>query len=91
MGYRQKLNRIIGVTGWSRDHLADLLGVSNMSLMRWLKREPKLQKEHAAKVDQIYDGTVKVLACEIDRLADEVEKKMLSAQMKDLDKDNCPV
>ena len=89
MTSKQKLSRILGVTGWSRDHLADLLGVNNATLTRWTKGRGKMREVAQGKIDMIYDGAVKPLECEMDRLADEVEKKILKGQIKDLEKDDC--
>ena len=33
--YKKKLVRIIGISGWSRDKLADMMGVSNNTIDSW--------------------------------------------------------
>lgn len=88
---KQKITRILGITGWSKDHLADLLDISNMTLGRWLKGRSIPYADSQAHIDAMYDGIVKPLECEIDRLADGVEKKILKAKILKLDDDNCSV
>lgn len=87
---KQKLSRILGITGWSRDHVADLLEVSNMTLNRWLKGRSEPQPHLMERIDGMYNGIVAPLECEIDRLRDEVEKKILKSMIINLDEDNCP-
>ncbi len=67
-----KISRILGVTGWTRDHLADLLGVSNLTVSAWVRGRTLPHSGHMGKIDAMYDGIVKPLECEIDRLSDEV-------------------
>lgn len=87
---KHKLDRIMGVTGWTRDHMADLLGVSNMAFRMWLNGRSQPHEASVRKIDAMYEGIVKPLECEIDRLSDAVEKKILKDKIKDLDTDNCP-
>jgi transcriptional regulator with XRE-family HTH domain len=86
--YKRKLARILGISDWSRDKLADLLEISNNTLNAWLagKSEPKLA--HAGRVDKIYDELIVPLLCEIDDKADAVEKRLLSERIKRLPDDN---
>jgi len=39
----------------------------------------------------MYDKIVEPLLCEIDRLSDVVEKRILKEQIEDLKKNDCPV
>jgi hypothetical protein len=54
----------------------------------WLggKSEPK--PTHAGKIDGVYDELVVPLACEIERVADKVEKRLLSERIRRLPDDN---
>ena len=89
MTNKQKLNRIIGVTDWSRDHLADLLDVSNATLGRWLKGRGKMQEKFEKQIDNMFEKIVKPLDCEIDRLSDQVEEEILKTRIKSLKDDDC--
>jgi hypothetical protein len=43
---------------------------------------------HAAKIDGIYDELVTPLLCEIEKVADQVEKRLLNERIKHLPDDN---
>ena len=91
MTYKQKVDRVMGVTGWSKGHLARLLGVSYFTVRHWTKTKARPRDAYIGKIDLIYDEIVKPLECEIDRLSDEVEKKILHEQIEDLKKDDCQI
>jgi transcriptional regulator with XRE-family HTH domain len=86
--YKQKLVRILGISGWSRDKLADLLRVSNNSLNSWARGKSAPHTTHAAKIDSIYADLVEPLLCEIETIADQVEKRLLKDRIKRLPDDN---
>jgi transcriptional regulator with XRE-family HTH domain len=85
---KQKLNRILGISNWSRDKLADLLQVSNNSLNSWLRGDSQPHATHSAKISEIYKALVEPLLCEIETIADKVEKSLLAARIKNLPADN---
>jgi transcriptional regulator with XRE-family HTH domain len=85
---KQKLIRILGISGWSRDKLADLLEVSNNSLNAWVRGNSTPHTTHAGKIDEIYAALVTPLLCEIEALADKVEKRLLKERIKHLPDDN---
>ena len=81
MNYKQKLARIIGITGWSRDRLADMLDVSNGTLNRWIKGRAIKQAGRADKIDFLYKELVLPFECEIEMRANAAEKKLLKARI----------
>ena len=91
MTYKEKFDRVMGVTGWNRGEMARLLGANYFTVARWMKRKFKPTNAYASKIDLMYEGIVKPLECEIDRLSDEVEKKILKMHIEDLKKDDCEV
>ena len=91
MTYKEKFDRVMGVTGWNRGQMARLLGVNYFTVRRWATTKTKPRSAYAEKIDLMYEGIVQPLVCEIDRLSDAVEKKILKGQIEDLKKDDCPV
>ena len=89
MTYKEKFDRVMGVTGWNRGHMARLLGANYFTIARWMRRKFAPTDAYASKIDMMYDGIVKPLECEIDRLSDAVEKRILKEQIEDLKKDDC--
>jgi transcriptional regulator with XRE-family HTH domain len=92
MNYKQKLKRIMEITGWTQDHLADLLDVSNSGFRKWFKRSLP-RAESSATIDELYEKIVVPVECEIRRLAGETEKEILRRKIKSIDttEANCPV
>ena len=80
MNQKQKLNRILGITGWSRDRLADMLDISNGTLNRWCKGKKIKHDRHVAHIDWLYSELVEPLECEIERRANQAEKRLLEAR-----------
>jgi uncharacterized protein (TIGR02145 family) len=85
---KQKLTRILGISNWSRDKLADLLQVSNNSLNSWLSGTSQPHTTHTANIDQIYKELVLPLLCEIETISDKVEKSLLKDRIKHLPDNN---
>jgi transcriptional regulator with XRE-family HTH domain len=85
---KQKLTRILGISGWSRDKLADLLQVSNNSLNSWLSGTSQPHITHIANIDQIYAELVLPLLCEIENISDKVEKHLLKDRINHLPDNN---
>ena len=81
---RQKLARIIGVTGWSRRHTAELLRISSFSLSRYLRGFRKPPAPVMAKVDFLYEAIVTSLECEITPRMNAAEKALLQQRIKSL-------
>jgi transcriptional regulator with XRE-family HTH domain len=86
--YKQKLTRILGISGWSRDKLSDLLEVSNNSFSAWIRGDSTPHTSHAGKIDEVYDALVVPLLCEIEIAADAVEKRLLEERIARLPEDN---
>jgi transcriptional regulator with XRE-family HTH domain len=86
--YKRKLARILGISDWSRDKLADLLEISNNTLDGWLNGRSEPKPTHAGKIDRVYDELVLPLLCEIEQIADKVEKRLLSERIKHLPDNN---
>ena len=91
MTYKEKFDRVMGVTGWNRGQMARLLGANYFTIVRWMRHRFDPTNAYASKIDLMYDGIVKPLECEIDRLSDEVEKKILKDKIEDLKADDCEV
>jgi transcriptional regulator with XRE-family HTH domain len=87
MNTKQKLTRLLGVTGWSQDKLADLLQVSNNTLSAWVKGKAEPHARHTALIDKIF-ADLSVILPAIDRVADEVEKDLLQTRIHHLPDDN---
>ena len=85
---KQKLNRIMGVTGWTRKKMARLAGASEKSVWLWSKGRPVGQAVHAERIDWSYKEIVEPFVCEIEKRADEAEKKMLQREIKGLADNN---
>ena len=88
MNHKQKLNRILGITGWSQDKLADLMMVSNGALRRWLKGREVRQEVNITRINWLYDELVIPFLCDIEQKADDVEKTLLKTRIKSLADDN---
>ena len=88
MNQKHKLNRILGVTGWSRRKMAQLLNVSDRAVWAWAKGASKPRGGHVEKIDWLYTELVEPLICEIEQRADAAEKTLLEAKIDGLDEDN---
>ena len=88
MSPKHKLNRILGVTGWSQDKLADLMMVSNSALRCWLKGNDVRQAANTARINWLYEELVAPFLCDIEQKSDDVEKYLLKARIKSLSDDN---
>jgi transcriptional regulator with XRE-family HTH domain len=82
--YKQKLQRILEITGWTREHLADLLYVSDRGLGKWLKRRSMPNEENAQVIDELYDAIVVPLECQIAEVRDGAEQRILKKRIADL-------
>jgi len=81
---KQKLLRIIGTTGWSRRHTAELLRVSSFSLGRYLSGFRKPSAAVMEKIDYLYETIVVPIECEITPRANAAEKHLLKSRIKSL-------
>ncbi|MCL2038770.1 hypothetical protein FWG86_02640 [Candidatus Saccharibacteria bacterium] len=81
-----KVNRILGVSGWSRDRLAGVLGTNGRTLRRWAKGSKVRSEVMAGRIDWVYGELVEPLECEILRRAAVVEKEMLKRRLAGLPK-----
>ena len=81
---KQQLSRLLGVTGWSRDHLADLLNISNFSFNRYLSGLRKPAPELAEKITYLYTAIIAPLECDILRLRNTAEKHLLTTRLQSL-------
>jgi len=81
---KQKLLRVLGTTGWSRHHTADLLGVTTFSLGRYLSGLRKPPVRVMEKLDYLYGAIVVPLECEIGERANAAEKRLLRSRIKTL-------
>ena len=88
MKYKEKVNKLLAFSGWSQDRLADLIGVSNVTMSKWIKgrREPK--GKHAEMIDEIYAELVEPYICELEAKADKIAKGLLERQIRGLPDDN---
>ena len=81
---KQKLLRVLGTTGWSRHHTADLLGVTTFSLGRYLGGLRKPPVRVMERLDYLYEAIVLPLECQITELKNEAEKHLLKSRIKTL-------
>jgi transcriptional regulator with XRE-family HTH domain len=88
MKYTTKLYKVLAFTGWTQDHLADLLGISTPTMNSWVNDKSEPRKHHAEMVDEIYNHMVGPYICELEQKADEIEKKILRRKIRDLPEDN---
>lgn len=88
MKYSKKLVQVLVYTNWSQDKLADLLDVSNNTLNSWVKGKSEPRQKHAELIDDIYCDIVVPYICELEELADKVEKSILRRKIKNLKNDN---
>jgi transcriptional regulator with XRE-family HTH domain len=88
MREKQKLKRILGVSGWTHDKLADLMGVNNSTFSSWVRGESKAREAHVEKINWIYGELVEPLVCEIERRSDLVEKRLLEERVRGVAEDN---
>jgi DNA-binding XRE family transcriptional regulator len=75
--YTKDISRILGITGWTQDHLADLLDVSTPTMNSWANGKSEPKGAHAEKLYKVFDEIVKPLQCQTEQIADRVEKKLL--------------
>ena len=85
---KQKLNRIMGTTGWTRKKMARLVGASERSVWMWSKGRPIGQVVHTERLDWLYVEIIKPFICDIEKRADVAEKKILQREIKSLADDN---
>ena len=85
MNQKQKLTRILGLTNWSRDRLADMLDISNGTLKRWLKGKTIKHPRYIAHIDWLYSEIVEPLECEIESRAITAEQRLLKSRLDRLD------
>lgn len=81
---KQQITRLLGVTGWTRHHLADLLGVTTFSLSRYASGLRKPSGDAIIKLGYLFSTVVAPLECEITRLRNSAEKSLLTARISDL-------
>lgn len=90
MKYEEKINKILAFSGWTKDHLADLIDVSNGTLGSWSHGNTEPKGEHAALIDTIFAKLVEPYLCELEKRSDAIEKTILQAKIKHLpDNDLC--
>jgi transcriptional regulator with XRE-family HTH domain len=88
MKYSTKLYKVLAFTGWTQDHLADLLNISTPTINAWVNGKSEPRHEHATMIDEVYDNLVVPYICELEQKADKIEKKLLSRQIKNLPNNN---
>lgn len=88
MTTKHKINRILGVTNWSKGKLANLIGASNGSVWLWSKGKQQPKDQTLQKIDWLYKELVEPFICEIETRAEAAEEKLLKAKIKDLSSDN---
>ena len=86
---KQQIKRILELTSWSRDYLADMLEISNFSLGRYLSGLRKPPEAVVEKTTFLYTEIVVPLECEITRLKNTAEQKLLADRLRTL-KSNTP-
>ena len=88
MNYKEKIKKILVFSGWTKDHLADLVEVANGTLGSWAKGDTEPKNEHAVLIDTIFDKLVEPYLCELEKRSDAIEKTILQAKIKHLPDDN---
>ena len=88
MNHKQKLTRILGLTGWGQERLAYLMMINRGTMSRWLKGKPVRQEANITKIDWLYTELVEPFVCEIEERSDKVEKQLLKSRIKSLADDN---
>ncbi|GHU81532.1 hypothetical protein FACS1894191_8480 [Clostridia bacterium] len=86
---KQQLTRLLGITNWSRHHLADLLEITTFSFNRYLSGHRKPKPETQEKIDTLYNKIIPPLECEIETLRNKAEKSLLSSRIKTLSTPTC--
>jgi transcriptional regulator with XRE-family HTH domain len=86
--YSAKLVQVLAFTGWTQDHLADLLDVSNNTLNAWVNGHAEPRSAHAELVDEIWHEIVAPYLCELEVRADELERKILKRKIRELPENN---
>ncbi|MCL2038665.1 hypothetical protein FWG86_02065 [Candidatus Saccharibacteria bacterium] len=77
---KHKLSRILQITNWSHDRLADMLDISNGTLRRWLKGRTIKHPKYIAHIDWLYSDIVEPLECEILTRSNRAEKRLLQSR-----------
>ena len=88
MKHKQKIVQILAFSNWSQDRFADLLGVGNFTVSRWLKGRSMPKERHAEIIDEMYDVLVEPYRCEMEEKADKLAEKLLRGQIAALREDN---
>jgi transcriptional regulator with XRE-family HTH domain len=88
MKYTTKLYKVLAFTGWTQDHLADLLGISTPTMNSWINGKSQPRQKHAELINDIYNHLVAPYICELEQKADKIEKRILKQKIKDLPNDN---
>ncbi len=87
--YKTKITRILALTGWSQDHLSDLLEVTPRSFRKWLKNKRIPGEPHAAILDHLYATIVLPHQNSINCAATEAERNLLKSRLHNLPT-SCP-
>lgn len=88
MKYDKKLHAVLVFSGWTRDRLADLMGVGNNTVSSWVNGHSEPKGEKAEKIDWMYGELVEPYVCELEAKADKIAEKMLRGQIAALPDDN---
>jgi transcriptional regulator with XRE-family HTH domain len=90
--YQDKLNLILQETKWSRDKLADLLQVSNMTFSKWINGKSMPADDHAKRINRLYEKLTTDLAEKLEytrrEYIESLEKSFHRHEIYELDKNN---
>lgn len=88
MRYNTKLYKVLAFTGWTQDHLADLMGISTPTVNSWINNKSEPHTKHMELINDIYNQIVAPYTCELEAKADEIEKRILKEKIEDLPDNN---
>ena len=88
MKYDKKLGQVFAFSGWSRDRLSDLIGVSNNTMDSWVNGKSEPKGKNAELIDEIYAELVEPYVCELEKKADEIAARLLRRHVRKLLEDN---
>ncbi|MCL2085558.1 helix-turn-helix transcriptional regulator [Candidatus Saccharibacteria bacterium] len=83
--YAVKIQRILALSDWTQDHMADLLGVSNITMSWWARGRRTPKERYITRIDFMYEGIVVPHEAGLRESADRVEREILEGYLRGKD------
>lgn len=88
MDTSKKLTKILAFTGWTQDKMSDLMDINYSTFRSWVKGDNEPREKQAKEIDRIYEEMVEPYVCELEKKADDLERRILRRKIRNLSDDN---